>query len=77
MEYDTEISTDVEKKKITVNGKNRFVKDFSDIPEVKNNVITSEDKKKHVDLEYEDNEVEVPNEEEQENRDDALNEKDS
>jgi hypothetical protein len=77
MGYDTEITTDVEHKSITVNGKLRPVKDFIDIPEEKNNVITSEEKIKFIDLVDEEKEVEVPNEEEQENRDDALNEDDS
>jgi hypothetical protein len=45
MGYDTEITTDVEHKLITVNGKLRPVKDFIDIPEEKNNVINQ--KKKH------------------------------
>jgi hypothetical protein len=43
MGYDTEITTDVEHKMITVNGKNRPVKDFIDIPEEKNNVIKAEE----------------------------------
>jgi hypothetical protein len=67
MGYDTEITTDVERKVITVNGKNRPVKDFIDIPEERNNAITSEEKKKFIDLEDGEREVEVPNEEEQEN----------
>jgi hypothetical protein len=41
MGYNTEITTDVEHKVIIVNGKNRPVKDFIDISEEKNNVITS------------------------------------
>jgi hypothetical protein len=53
------------------------VKDFIDIPEERNNAITSEEKKKFIDLEDEEKEVEVPNELEQENNDDALNEGDS
>jgi hypothetical protein len=76
MGYDTEIATDVEQKSITVNGKLKAVKDFIDIPEERNNVITAEEKKKFIDLEDEDKEVEVPKEETQENRDDALNEAD-
>jgi hypothetical protein len=77
MGYDTEITTDVEHKVITVNGKLRPVKDFIDIPEEKNNVITSEEKVKFIDLVDEEKEVEVPNQEEQENIDAALNEDDS
>jgi hypothetical protein len=77
MGYDTEITTDVEHKLITVNGKLRSVKDFIDIPEERNNVITSEEKEKFIDLEDEEKEVEVPNNEEQENRDDSLNEQDN
>jgi hypothetical protein len=50
MGYDTEITTDVEHKVITANGKLRPVKDFIDIPEEKNNVLKSEEKKKFVDL---------------------------
>jgi hypothetical protein len=77
MGYDTEITTDVVQKLITVNGKLKPVKDFIDIPEEKNNVITAEEKKKYIDLEDEEKEMEVPNELEQENNDDALNEDDS
>jgi hypothetical protein len=44
MGYDTKITTDIENKMITANGKNRSVKDFIDIPEEKNNVIASEEK---------------------------------
>jgi hypothetical protein len=62
---------------ITVNGKLRPVKDFIDIPEEKNNVITSEEKAKFIKLMDEEKEVEVPNEEEQENIDDVLNEQDN
>jgi hypothetical protein len=40
MGYDTEITTDIENKMIVVNGKNRQVKEFADIPKKKNNVIT-------------------------------------
>jgi hypothetical protein len=77
MGYDTEIITDVEHKVIAVNGTNTPVKDFIDIPEEKNNVITSEERTKFIDLIEEEKEVEVPNEEEQENKDDTLNEQDS
>jgi hypothetical protein len=59
MGYDTEITTHMENKVITVNGKNRPVKDFIYIPEEKDNVITSEEKMKFIDLEDEDKEVEV------------------
>jgi hypothetical protein len=58
---------------ITVNGKNILVKDFIEIPEVKNTVINVEEKKKFIDLEDENKKVEVSNEEEQENKNDALN----
>jgi hypothetical protein len=77
MGYDTKVSTNIEQKMITVNGKLKAVKDFIDIPEERNNVITSEEKKKFIDLEDEEKEVEVPNEVERENNDDALNEGDS
>jgi hypothetical protein len=77
MEYGTEIITDVEKKVITVNGKNRPVTNIIEIPVEKNPIITAEEKKKFIDLEDEEKEVEVLNKEEQENRDDALNEEDS
>jgi hypothetical protein len=40
--YDTEIATDVEKKVITVNGKNRPVRDFIEIPEEKKAIIIAE-----------------------------------
>jgi hypothetical protein len=53
------------------------VKDFIDIPEERNNVITSEEKKKFIDFVDEEKEVEVPNDEEQEKNDDALNGEDS
>jgi hypothetical protein len=76
MGYDTEITTEVEHKSITVNGNLRPVKDFIDIPEEKNNVIASKEKVKFIDLIDEEKEVEDPNEEEQENKDDALNEED-
>jgi hypothetical protein len=61
MGYDTEITTDIEHKVITVNGKNRPVKDFIDIPEKKNNIITAEERVKFIDLVDEEKEVEVPN----------------
>jgi hypothetical protein len=50
MRYNTEITTDVEQKLTTVNGKLRPVKDFIDIPKEKNNTITSEEKAKFIDL---------------------------
>jgi hypothetical protein len=77
MGYDTEIMTDVEQKTITVNGKLQEVKDFIDIPEERNNIITSEEKKKYIDLEDGKEEVEVPNDYGQEKNDDALNEENS
>jgi hypothetical protein len=77
MGNDAEITTDIENKVITVNGRNRPVKDFIDIQEEKNNVITAEERVKFNDLVDEEKEVEIPNEKEQENRDDALNEFDS
>jgi hypothetical protein len=77
MEYDTEKTTDVEKKVITVNGKNRPVEDLITIPEEVNDKTTAEEKKKLIDLEDEDIEMEASNEEEQENRDDPLNSGDS
>jgi hypothetical protein len=57
MRYDTEIVKDVKKKMITVNGKNRSVKDFIIIPEEVNNIITAEEKKKIIDLEDEEQEL--------------------
>jgi hypothetical protein len=53
------------------------VKDFIDIPEERNNIITSEEKKKYIDLVDEEKWVEIPNNDEQEKNDDALNEEDS
>jgi hypothetical protein len=44
MWYGTEITTDIKKKVITVNDKNKPIKDFIDIPEEKNNLITTEEK---------------------------------
>jgi hypothetical protein len=63
----------LEKKVITLNGRNRPIKDFISIPEEVGDIITAEEKRKFIDVEDEDKEVEAPNEEEQENRDDALN----
>jgi hypothetical protein len=77
MGYDRKINTDVENKVITVNGKNRPVKGFIDIPEERNNIITSKEVNKFIDLVDEDIEWEVPNEEKQENKDDVLNEENS
>jgi hypothetical protein len=48
MGYDTEITTDVEKKMITVNGKNRPIKDFIAIPGEVNDIINAEEKKKFI-----------------------------
>jgi hypothetical protein len=45
MGYDTEIITDVDKKVITVDGKNILVKDFISISEEVVGMITAEDKK--------------------------------
>jgi hypothetical protein len=66
MGYDLEIATDVKGKMITVDGKNKPVKDFIDIPEESNNIITVEEKKLYVNLV----------DSEQQNNDDALNEED-
>jgi hypothetical protein len=77
MGYNTEITADVEKKMITVNGKNRPIKDFIEIPEEKDDVITTKEKKKFIDFEDKNKEVEVPKEDWQENRDNALNDRDN
>jgi hypothetical protein len=62
---------------ITIDGKNKPMKDFIDIIEKSNNIITVEEKKLYVDLVDSEQQVEVPNDEEQQNSDDALNEEDS
>jgi hypothetical protein len=77
MNYNTEMVTNIKREMITVNGENRPVKDFENIPEDKNNIVTAEEKRRFIDLEDQNKEVEVPNEKAQENKDDALNGGDS
>jgi hypothetical protein len=76
MGYDTEIIIDVDRKVITVDGKNRPVRKIISIPEEVVDKITTEEKKLFIDLEIKEKEVEISNDDEQENRDDSLNKED-